>query len=100
MKTRITLVAAALFATGLAGCVETGGDVGGDFSSMTVEQSACVRDVRNATGNSDVIVQSSRGSQAGTLVTLLVGGTGTWQCTGYSDGTTDGIQSVTDEGFL
>jgi predicted polyphosphate/ATP-dependent NAD kinase len=45
-------------------------------------------------------VQSSSFSEAGTEVILTVGGTGTWRCIAYSNGTTAGIESLTNEGFL
>jgi hypothetical protein len=45
-------------------------------------------------------VQSSSFSEAGTEVLLLVGGTGSWRCIGYRDGTTAEIMSLSNEGFL
>lgn len=63
-------------------------------------RSACAAAVRAETGNSDVRVQSSSFSKAGTEVILRVGPTGTWRCIGYRDGTTAGIESLTDEGAL
>jgi hypothetical protein len=55
---------------------------------------ACLRDVAAASGNAEVSVVSSTFAEAGTEVLVLVGGTGTWSCTAYSDGTTAGIQSL------
>ncbi|WP_085789856.1 hypothetical protein [Roseivivax jejudonensis] len=63
-------------------------------------RSACASAVRAETGNPDVRVQRSSFSEAGTEVILQVGPTGTWRCIGYRDGTTAGIQSLTDEGTL
>lgn len=104
MKTKISMAAAALAVTGLAGCVEMPGggmgDPGPGNSAEADARNACVRDVRLTTNNPDVVVQSSSFSEAGTEVILLVGGTGTWQCIAYRDGTTAGIMSLTNEGFL
>lgn len=84
----------------LAGCMETGTVPEPGNSVEAQARSVCVRDVRAKTGNQDVIIQSSRFSEAGTQVILLVDGTGTWQCYAYSDGTTDRIMSLTNEGSL
>jgi predicted polyphosphate/ATP-dependent NAD kinase len=100
MKTRITIAAAALAVTSLAGCVEMPGGGGPGNSAEAAAREACVRDTRSTTGNPDVFVQSSSFSEAGTEVILTVGGTGTWRCIGYSNGTTAGIESLTNEGFL
>jgi hypothetical protein len=104
MKTRNTIAAAALAVTSLAGCVEMAGggmgDPGPGNSAEAAARDACVRDTRSTTGNPDVFVQSSSFSEAGTEVILTVGGTGTWRCIGYSNGTTAGIESLTNEGFL
>ena len=104
MKTTIALAAAALAVSSLAGCIEMPagdmGDPGPGNSAEAAARSACVRDVRATTNNPDVVVQSSSFSEAGTQVILIVGGTGTWECIAYSDGTTAGITSLTNEGFL
>lgn len=99
MNMNKTLAVAALAMTGLAGCVETESDTDSNFSAMTPEQAACVRDVGALTQSSDVVIQRSMGSQAGVLVDLIVNGSSTFTCTAFSDGSTD-IQSTTDEGFL
>jgi hypothetical protein len=45
-------------------------------------------------------VISSSFSEAGTEVIVRVGPTGRWRCIAYRDGSTAGIQSITDEGAL
>ncbi|GAA5068138.1 hypothetical protein N0B44_02145 [Roseibacterium beibuensis] len=104
MKTPLTIATATLAAIGLAGCMEMGGDMGMDpgpgNSAEADARAACVRDTRAETGNPDVRVQSSSFSEAGTEVIMLVGGTGTWRCIAYRDGTTAGIMSMTNEGYL
>jgi hypothetical protein len=104
MKTRMTIAAAALAVTSVAGCVEVPGgsigDPGPGNSAEAAARNACVRDTRSTTGNPDVVVQRSSFSEAGTEVILTVGGTGTWRCIAYRDGSTAGIESLTDEGFL
>ena len=100
----VTLAAALAAATALAGCVEVpGGGMGAPGAGNSAEDAArgaCVRDTRLTTGNPDVVVQSSSFSEAGTEVIMTVGGTGTWRCIAYRDGTTAGITSLTNEGFL
>lgn len=96
--TKTVTTAAMLLA--LAGCVDdpgSGSPVGG---GTTPAQQACLRDVARTTGNSDVGLISSSFSQAGTEVIVRVGPTGRWRCIAYSDGSTAGIQSLTDEGAL
>ena len=67
----------------------------------TAADQACLRDVTAATGNPDVVLLGSEFSEAGTLVRVGVGpDRAQWQCIAYSDGTTDGIMSLTDEGAL
>ena len=101
MKTSLMIAAATLAATGLAGCFETsGGGPGPGNSAEAAARDACVRDTRSTTGNSDVVVQSSLFSEAGTEVIMTVGGTGTWRCIAYRDGSTTGIMSLTNEGAL
>jgi len=84
----------------LAGCIEdTGGSASG--SVPTVAEQACLRDVTQVTNNPDVVLLSSEFSQAGTQVTVGVGPQrARWSCIGYSNGTTAGITSLTNEGFL
>ena len=104
MKTSMSIAAAALAATGLVGCVETSGggisNPGPGNSAEAAARDACVRDTRSTTGNPDVVVQSSMFSEAGTEVIMTVGGTGTWRCIAYRDGSTTGIMSLTNEGAL
>ena len=64
------------------------------------KSAACTSAVRAETGNPDVSVRRSSFSEAGTEVLLQVGPTGSWRCIGYSDGSTAGIESLTDEGAL
>ncbi|MBJ6373547.1 hypothetical protein [Sedimentitalea arenosa] len=94
------VVAGLVAATALAGCVE---DTGSTASSgaPTAAQQSCLRDVSRTTGNPDVVVLGSEFSEAGTLVRVGVGpDRAPWQCIAYRDGTTAGIQSLVDEGFL
>lgn len=104
MQGKLKIASAALAALALAGCVETGGggmgDPGPGNSAEAAARNSCVRDTRATTGNPDVVVQSSSFSEAGTEVIMLVGGTGTWRCIAYRDGSTAGITSLTNEGFL
>jgi predicted polyphosphate/ATP-dependent NAD kinase len=99
MKISMTMAVAALAVTGLAGCVETATQLPGN-SAEGAARDACVRDTRLTTNNPDVVVQSSSFSEAGTEVIMIVGGTGTWRCIAYRDGSTAGIMSLTNEGFL
>ena len=67
----------------------------------TAAQQACLRDVTATTNNPDVVLLGSSFSEAGTLVKVGVGeARAPWQCIAYSDGTTAGIESLTDEGAL
>ena len=62
---------------------------------------ALLRDVTRTTNNGDVVLLGSTFSQAGTEVIVGVGPQrARWRCIGYEDGTTAGIESLTDEGFL
>jgi len=100
MNTPLSLILAAGAAMALTGCVEeTATQLPGAYPSNAAEQ-ACVRDVRAMTGNPSVSVISSSFSEAGTEVILRVGPSGTWRCIAYRDGTTAGIESLTDEGYL
>ena len=67
----------------------------------TAAEQACLRDVTATTNNPDVVLLGSDFSEAGTLVRIGVGPDRTpWECIAYSDGTTDGITSLSDEGAL
>lgn len=96
------IVIAVLLTLPLASC-ETSGDgsmaAGNDPDASA--RAACLRDVRLQTGNSTVAVLESSFSQAGTEVIVGVGPQqARWRCIAYSDGTTGGIMSLTDEGSL
>ncbi len=92
------LVAALASSASLAGCVETVSDPGPGNSVEANARANCVQAVRSQTGNPDVSVISSEFSEAGTRVVLRVGPTGTWECWGYTNGATDRIMSLTNEG--
>ena len=97
---RTTLLAALGAVIGLSACVDDTGDMGSTAMPGAAEQ-ACLRDVSRETGNGDVTLLGSEFSQAGTSVRVGVGPTrAPWSCTAYADGTTAGIESLTDEGFL
>ena len=104
MRAKFMIVASVFAVSGLAGCIDMTDGVATDMNAVNAPdaqaRAACVRDVRDMTGNTDVVVQSSSFSEAGTEVILLVGGTGTWSCIAYRDGTTAGIMSMTNEGTL
>lgn len=101
---KLTVGAAALAM--LTGCVETGGasqQPAGPAGNTAEEaaRTACLRDVRSSTGNPQATVLSSSFSEAGTEVIVGVGPTqAPWRCIAYRDGTTTGIMSLTNEGFL
>ena len=96
-KLLITLPALAV----IAACDEGSSGSSNAASAPTAAQQACLRDVTATTGNPDVVLLSSQGSEAGTLVKVGVGpDRAPWQCIAYSDGTTDGIESLTNEGTL
>ncbi len=70
-------------------------------ATPTAAEQACLRDVTATTNNPDVVLLGSEFSQAGTFVRVGVGpDRAPWQCIAYSDGTTDGIMSLTNEGTL
>lgn len=95
--TTFGIVALSLFAP--TGCVETVETVSTPGNSVEAQaRSACIGAVRAETGNPDVSVLDSEFSEAGTRVTLRVGPTGTWECWGYTDGSTGRIMSLTNEG--
>lgn len=98
MNSTLKLVSFVLFGFLLSACVE---DTGSATSSPTVADQACLSAVAQSTGNSEVRLLSSEFSEAGTLVKVGVGpDAAPWQCIAYSDGTTDGIMSLVDEGSL
>lgn len=90
----------------LSGCVSTSEPPSGSGGSAasgipTAAEQACLRDVTNATNNPDVVLLDSSFSQAGTEVIVGVGPQrARWRCIAYSDGTTAGIESLTNEGAL
>lgn len=99
-------VAAIVLATAaLSGCganSERPANSGGSASATPGEaEQACLRDVTRTTNNPDVVLLDSTFSEAGTEVIVGVGPQrARWRCIGYSDGTTSGIMSLTDEGRL
>lgn len=98
---RLLIIVAAFGAVAtLAACVEeTGGGV--STSMPNAAEQACLRDVTRTTNNPDVVLLGSEFSEAGTLVRVGVGpNRAPWQCIAYRDGTTAGIQSLTNEGTL
>jgi hypothetical protein len=97
MKSLI-LVPALAAAAMLSGCVETASVPESGNSVEAQARANCAAAVRGQTGNPDVSVLSSDFSEAGTRVVLRVGPTGTWECFGYTDGSTGGIMSLTNEG--
>ena len=105
MKHAVKLVAGLAVLAALAGC-ETSGDGGGygppaGNAPEEAGRQACLRDVKSTTGNYDAVVLSSSFSQAGTEVIVGVGPQrAQWRCIAYSDGTTTGITSLTNEGAL
>ncbi len=83
----------------LAACDDT--STSNASAELTPAQQACLRDVANTTNNSQVVVLSSAFSEAGTQVTVGVGeDRAPWNCIAYSDGSTDGIEFLGDEGAL
>ncbi len=83
----------------LSACDDTGGT--SVSAEATPAQQACLRDVAAATNNTQVAVLSSAFSEAGTQVQVGVGpDQAPWNCIAYSDGTTAGIESLSDEGAL
>ena len=105
MTHSIKLIALALAATSLAGCVASSGGatITGSAAPGTpsLAQQGCLRDVTKTTNNPDVVLLGSTFSEAGTEVVVGVGEQrARWRCIGYSDGTTASIMSLTDEGRL
>jgi hypothetical protein len=105
IKSAIQLAILAVALTLLAGCTETTGDTKplppASSKTPNVAEQACLRDVTRTTNNPDVVMLSSSFSQAGTEVIVGVGPQrARWRCIAYGDGTTAGIESLTDEGAL
>lgn len=91
----------------LVGCTETtqtkseSSSSGAKVGMPTPAEQACLRDVTRSTNNPDVVLLDSSFSQAGTEVIVGVGPQrARWRCIAYSDGSTAGIMSLTDEGAL
>lgn len=103
MKHGIKFLASAALLAALAGC-ETSGPAYTPPAGNAPEEAArqaCLRDVKSTTGNYDAAVISSSFSEAGTEVIVGVGPQrAQWRCIAYRDGTTTGIQSLTNEGYL
>ena len=100
-----TLSAAAAALLLVAGCTETTGDTRASAPAAartpTPAEQACLRDVTRETNNPDVVLLSSSFSEAGTEVIVGVGPQrARWRCIAYRDGSTVGIESLTDEGAL
>ncbi|MBF9058462.1 hypothetical protein HKCCSP123_04635 [Rhodobacterales bacterium HKCCSP123] len=105
MTKTMTLAAGLAAMTMLAGCIEMdagmGGDTGAGNSAEAAARQACLRDVSAQTGNYDAAVLSSSFSEAGTEVIVGIGPQrAQWRCIAYRDGSTAGITSLTNEGFL
>ena len=101
----IKLAAPALATTALAGCVASSGGTTDAESAASgtpsLAEQGCLRDVTKTTNNPDVVLLDSKFSETGTEVIVGVGEQrARWRCIGYSDGTTTGIMSLTDEGRL
>jgi hypothetical protein len=98
MTRHLTFAAALIATAALAGCVEETSSVS---TTPSLAEQGCLRDVSRTTNNGDVEIMSSTFSEAGTQVIVGVGPErARWECIGYSDGTTAGIMSLTDEGSL
>ena len=104
MKKTLVLSLGVLAVATLAGCVETATQLPAGPAGNAPEQAAraaCLRDVSAATGNYDAQVLSSSYSEAGTEVIVGIGPQrAPWRCIAYRDGTTTGIMSLTNEGYL
>jgi len=98
------LSALALTAALSACASNSGGPTNGGNSASampTLAEQGCLRDVTRTTNNADVVLLESTFSEAGTEVIVGVGEQrARWRCIGYSDGSTAGIESLTDEGKL
>ena len=98
-RNTLALMALAPSLAVLAACDD--GSATSASTTPTPAQQACLRDVTATTGNPDVVLLSSSFSEAGTLVRVGVGpDQAPWECIAYSDGTTDGITFVGNEGTL
>ena len=102
---RLSAASVVLALLGLAGCTETTGDTRASAPAAagtpTPAEQACLRDVTRTTNNPDVALLSSSFSEAGTEVIVGVGPQrARWRCIAYRDGSTAGIESLTDEGAL
>jgi len=87
-------------ATALSACMDDSGGAATSAAPTAAEQ-ACLRDVTATTNNPDVVLLGSEFSEAGTLVRVGVGpDRAPWQCIAYTDGSTAGIESLTNEGTL
>lgn len=103
MKHWVVAAATITAAIGLAGCSETTSSSPSTqtASAPTAADQACLAAVSRETNNGDVTVLNSQFSEAGTQVTVGVGPQrAPWNCIAYSDGTTAGIESLTNEGTL
>lgn len=103
MKPLIVAAFAATAAIGLAGCSETTSETPSTAAAgaPSAADQACLAAVSRETNNGDVTVINSQFSEAGTQVTVGVGPQrAPWNCIAYSDGTTAGIESLTNEGTL
>ena len=99
MSNTIKFLSCAAVLVALTGCTESTN--GASSAAPNAAEQACLRDVTSTTNNPDVVLLGSEFSQAGTLVRVGVGPQrAPWQCIAYSDGTTAGIQSLTNEGTL
>jgi hypothetical protein len=89
------------FAALLGACDDTASSGGSASAAPTAAEQACLRDVTATTNNPDVVLLGSEFSEAGTQVRVGVGpDRAPWQCIAYSDGSTAGITSLTNEGTL
>ena len=106
MTNPILVAACAASVAALSGCVSTSEQPSGTSGSApsrtpTPAEQACLRDVTRTTNNPDVLLLDSSVSEAGTEVIVGVGPQrARWRCIAYRDGTTAGIQSLTNEGTL
>lgn len=84
----------------VAACVEETASSGSGTPSRAAQ--ACLQAVSNETNNGNVaVLQDSGFSEAGTRIVVGVGDQrAPWECFYYTDGSTGGIMSLTDEGFL
>ncbi len=95
-----TLFGLAIATLALAAC-QDGSDSASMSKTPTAAERACLRDVTSVTNNPDVVLLGSEFSEAGTSVRVGVGSDrAPWSCIAYNDGTTAGIESLTDEGTL